>query len=293
MFPDFLPSTVNQLTEDTSVAIAQQIQIKPLTSSIASEPIPTAYVQVGTGHPPLLLLHGFDSSLFEFRRLLPCLTPPHQTWAVDLLGFGFTKRLPTLTYTPETIKAHLHSFWKDLIQDPVILVGASMGGAVALDFTLTYPEAVLKLVLLDSAGIAKNPTIGKLMIPPIGFLATEFLRNLRVRQKISQTAYYDQSLANPDALVCAALHLASPHWNQALISFTKSGGYGSFTERLRDLQQPTLIVWGEDDKILGTKDAVVFAEQIAHSKLVWMPACGHVPHLEKPQQTAQAILNFI
>jgi pimeloyl-ACP methyl ester carboxylesterase len=293
MFPDFLPSNVNQLTEETSIAIAQQIQLTPLTTNLTPEPIPTAYLQAGVGHPPVLLLHGFDSSLFEFRRLLPRLTPQHQTWAVDLLGFGFTERLSTIKFNPDNIKAHLHRFWETLIQEPVVLVGASMGGAVALDFTLTYPESVSKLVLLDSAGIAKNPAIGKFMIPPIGFLATEFLRNLRVRKSISQTAYYDKSFANPDALTCAALHLAAANWNQALIGFTKSGGYGSFAERLSAIQQPTLIIWGENDKILGTKDAAVFAEAIPHSKLVWITECGHVPHLEKSQQTAQAILNFI
>jgi pimeloyl-ACP methyl ester carboxylesterase len=293
MFPDFLPPTVNQLTEDTSIAIAQQIQLTSVSTAISPDPIPTAYVQVDGDNPPILCLHGFDSSLFEFRRLLPCLTPKYQTSAMDLLGFGLTERRGTLQFNPDNIKAHLYSFWTNLIQEPVVLVGASLGGAAAIDFTLTYPEAVLKLILLDGGGVASNPPIGKFMIPPIGFLATEFLRNLWVRQRISQTAYYDKSFANPDALTCASLHLASPNWNKALIEFTKSGGYGSFAERLGEIQQPTLIVWGEDDQILGTKDAAVFAENIADSKLVWIPECGHVPHLEKSEQTAQAILNFI
>ena len=67
---------------------------------------------------------------------------------------------------PENIKIHLYHFWKTIIKQPVILVGASMGGAAAIDFTLTYPEAVEKLVLIDSAGLAKQPAISKFMISP-------------------------------------------------------------------------------------------------------------------------------
>ncbi|MFM6472321.1 MAG: alpha/beta fold hydrolase, partial [Dolichospermum sp.] len=93
------------------------------------------------GGTPILLIHGFDSSVLEYRQILPLLAENNQVWAVDLLGFGFTDRLPGITYSPESIKTHLFCFWQTLINRPVILVGASMGGATAIDFTLTYPEA--------------------------------------------------------------------------------------------------------------------------------------------------------
>ena len=282
-----------KLTEDASIEILKQIQHYHLTTSLASEPIKTTYVQQASSQTPILLLHGFDSSLLEFRRLFPLLSQSQETWAVDLLGFGFTERLPELRFDPIAIKTHLYYFWKTLIAQPVILVGASMGGAAAIDFTLTYPEAVAKLVLIDSAGLAKQPTITKLMFPPLDYLATAFLRNPRVRQNISRAAYYDKSLANTDAQICAALHLSCPGWSQALISFTKSGGYGCFTEQIGQIQQPTLILWGKNDAILGTKDAHRFQAAIADSQLVWLDSCGHVPHLEKPQITAQEILKYI
>ena len=165
-----------------------------------------------------------------------------------------------------------------------------MGGATAIDFSLTYPDAVAKLVLIGSAGLTNPPVIGKLMFPPFDYLATAFLRNLRVRQNISRAAYYDKSLANQDALLCTTLHLKCSRWSQALIAFTKSGGYGSFEAQISQIQQPTLILCGKQDKILGTKAAYQFESAIADSKLVWIENCGHVPHLEKPQITAQEIL---
>ena len=292
MFPNYIPDRADRLSELTSISLAKQIQLTSIATPLSSESIATTYVNGGEKNTPILLLHGFDSSLLEFRRLFPLLSEQRATWAVDLLGFGFSGRNLDIPLNPETIKIHLYYFWKTTIQQPVILVGASMGGAAAIDFSLNYPEAVAKLILLDSAGLAKQPAIGKLMFPPLDYFATEFLRNPKVRQNISQTAYYDRRLANADAQVCASLHLQCPNWHKALIAFTKSGGYGSFVKRLPEIKQPTLIVWGKQDKILGTKDAFKFAAGIPNSKLVWLDRCGHVPHLEKPQATAEAILNY-
>ncbi|ELS01600.1 putative hydrolase or acyltransferase of alpha/beta superfamily [Xenococcus sp. PCC 7305] len=293
MFPEYIPVEANQLTENTSIALAKEIKISAIATDFSPEAIPTTYVKQGNGGTPILLLHGFDSSLLEFRRLFPQLAEQQETWAVDLLGFGFSDRVPNLPYSAAGIKAHLYYFWKTLIKKPVILVGASMGGAAAIDFTLEYPETVEKLVLLDSAGLAKQPMIGKFMFPPLDYWATEFLRNPKVRHNISKAAYYDKSFASQDAQVCASLHLKCRNWNQALIDFTKSGGYGSFTKKASNIAQETLILWGKQDKILGTKDAHKFAKLIPNNQLVWIDNAGHVPHLEKSQAVAQKILTIV
>lgn len=287
---DFIPPLAQKLTEKNSCQLISQVRQTSIITSFHSQDINTTYIQGGKGEIPILLLHGFDSSLMEFRRLFPKLTPITETFAVDFFGFGLTDRPLDIPVTPENIKAHLHSFWQQLIKRPMILIGASMGGAVAIDFALTYPEIVHKLVLLDSAGFAGGPAMGKLMIPPLDRLATGFLRNVKVRQKISENAYYDRRFASEDALYCSMLHLAHPNWSKALISFTKSGGYNFLSSRISQITQPTLIIWGEEDKILGTKDATKFEKTIPNSKLVWIPESGHVPHLEKPDLTAEAIL---
>lgn len=290
--PFFLPSLAEKLTEERSYQLAQKIKRVPLETSLSDSLINTIYVQEGTGKSPILLLHGFDSSLMEFRRLLPQLSTEKETWAVDFFGFGLTDRPQKIPVTPEAIKAHFYSFWQQMIQRPMILLGASMGGAVAIDFALTYPETVETLVLLDSAGMAAGPAMGKFMIPPLDRLATAFLANRTVRQKISENAYYDRALASEDALTCSMLHLNHPDWSRALISFTKSGGYNFLSNKIGKITQPTLIIWGERDQILGTKDAQQFEEVILNSKLVWIPESGHVPHLEQPDLTAKAILEF-
>ena len=262
MFPSYIPTAATSLTESTSIALARQIKQAAIPTTLSEEDVVTTYVSQGSGGTPILLLHGFDSSLLEFRRLLPILAAQQSTYAVDLLGFGFSQRNLSIPLNPENIKTHLYHFWREIIQQPIILVGASMGGAAAIDFTLTYPDAVERLVL----------------------------RNPKIRQSISRAAYFDKSFASLDAQACAALHLKCPNWNKSLIAFTKSGGYGAFTSRISQIQQPTLIIWGKQDKILGTKDAVKFERAIPHSKLVWIDRCGHVPHLEQPEATAKEIL---
>ena len=292
MFPDFLPKLTASLTESISIDFAQNIQSESIFTPLISQPINTTFLSKGQGGTPILLLHGFDSSILEFRRILPLLAIQNKTLAVDLLGFGFTDRLPNLKVNPGAIGTHLYYFWKSLINQPIILVGASMGGAVAIDFTLNYPEVVQKLVLIDSAGLKNNPIISKFIFPPLDYLATEFLRRPQVRDNISRSAYFDKSFASSDANICARLHLEMPGWNKALISFTKSGGYGNFQQKLHLIQQQTLILWGENDNILGVGDADKFVKAIANSELIWIPSCGHVPHLEKSEITANYILDF-
>lgn len=288
----FLPVTVAALTEAPSIALAAAITRAAITTPFSPEPIATAFVHQGSRGTPILLLHGFDSSVLEFRRLVPLLAQENQTWGVDLLGFGFTDRPLGIPFTPETIKTHLYYTWKTLIQQPVILVGASMGGAAAIDFTLTYPEAVKKLVLIDSAGFAQGPAIGRFLVPPLGYLAAQFLRQPGVRRKVSLQAYADPSFVSADAELCAALHLQATNWHHAMIAFTKSGGYNFLADKIASISKPTLILWGDCDRILGTADAQRFQTEISDSRLVWIDNCGHVPHLEKPQATAEQILAF-
>ncbi|NMG06608.1 alpha/beta hydrolase [Brasilonema sp. UFV-L1] len=293
MFPSFLPTTVSTLTEPASIALVQSIEQIAITTPLSKQPITTTYVRQGSGGTPIVLIHGFDSSVLEFRRLIPLLAVQNETFAVDLLGFGFTDRPVGVKFSPSDIKNHLYYFWKILINKPIILVGASMGGAAAIDFTLTYPEVVQKLVLIDSAGLTGGSPFIKLMFPPLDDWAAQFLRNPKVRASISRAAYKNKQLASLDAQLCAALHLECSDWHKALIAFTKSGGYSPFRfKKLAEIVQPTLILWGDSDKILGIRDAKRFQLAIPNSKLIWIKDCGHIPHLEEPQITAQHILEF-
>ena len=303
--PDAVTQLAQQLSESTSQQLFQQICIQDLQTPLGESPVATAYVtnavtseslgdrQDHAALPPILILHGFDSSLLEFRRLYPLLAAQREVWLIDMLGFGFSDRSPQLPFSPKAIKAHLLAFCQANLQRPVTLVGASMGGAAAIDFATSHPEMVEQLVLLDSAGYQNGPIIGKYLFPPIDQWAVEILRKPGVRRRISCNAYADPDrLVTPDAECCAALHLLMPHWDDALKAFTKSGGYPKLRDRLPQVAAPTLVLWGKQDRILKTKDAAPLAQSIPHSQLIWIDNSGHVPHLEQPQVVAEAILSF-
>jgi pimeloyl-ACP methyl ester carboxylesterase len=292
MFPLFLPPQVRLLKEPVSIALAESIQRQPIATPLSQQPIATSYVHQGKGGTPILLLHGFDSSLLEFRSLLPLLAAQNDTWAVDLLGFGFTERMPGTSFNPATIKTHLYYFWKTLIKQPITLVGASMGGATAIDFTLTYPYAVKQLVLINSLGYSGDVSLGRFLFPPLDYWAVEYWRQRKVQALFFSELSDNLEPGAVEAIRCAGLHLEMPGWHEAMISFMKSGGYSDLADKIAQIDKPTLILWGDSDETLGIGDAVKFQKAIAHSQLIWLKNCGHVPQLEQPQITARHILAF-
>ena len=293
MFPDFLPQEVNLLSNNDSIYLAQRIKRYPVLTPLSPQAIATAYIKQGNTSPTILLLHGFDSSILEFRRLIPLLATKYQTWAIDLFGFGFTARLPNLSYNPQTIREHLYYFWLNLINRPLILVGASMGGATAIDFTLNHPEAVQRLVLINSVGYSGSFPVGKLLFEPIDKIAVEFWRQRRI-----QSLFWGKNLGLlnsdlEDVLRCAILPSLMPGWEGAIGNFTRSGGYELLKRDIALVDRPTLILWGEKDDVLGTEVAYKFKKAIANSQLVWLSEVGHTPQWERPQLVAKKIMNFI
>ncbi|MGV0029293.1 alpha/beta fold hydrolase [Phormidesmis priestleyi] len=292
MVAQFLPDSVKLLTEKASIQLIQSVKRCPIATSLAPDPINTTYSHQGTTRTPILLLHGFDSSLIEFRYLLPLLAAQNETWAVDLLGFGFTDRPLNVSFSPLAIKIHLYHFWQTLIKRPVILVGASMGGAAAIDFALTYPDKVEKLILIDSVGYTGAPDFVKFLFPPFDYWAVEYLRQRKLKAlELSIATHANASLI--DLIRCSVLQTEMQGWHESMIKFTKSGGYNFLADRIQQVKHSTLVLWGEFDDMLGTSDAERFHRDIVDSQLIWIRDCKHVPQIEQPQITAQHILRFV
>jgi pimeloyl-ACP methyl ester carboxylesterase len=284
-------AAIKQLTEPTSIEMVKQIQRVPIATPLSPQPLSSTFVTAGEGVSPIVLLHGFDSSLIEFRHLLPLLAKHTETWAIDLLGFGFGERSLGLPYGPLGIKVHLHSFWQTMIGRPMTLVGASMGGAAAIDFALSYPAAVSKLVLIDSIGYTGPPAYVQLLFPPLDALAVEYLRQRKLRA-LDLSIWTGVSPVVLDLLRCSALHYEIQNWQESMIAFVKSGGYNFLGDHIPQISQPTLILWGESDDVLGTSDADRFQREIQNSQLIWIENCGHTPQLEQPERTAHHLLQF-
>jgi pimeloyl-ACP methyl ester carboxylesterase len=211
---------------------------------------------------------------------------------VDLFGSGFTEYVPTLAVNPQTIRQHLLSVVETWIGQPVMLVGASLGGAVAIDFALNYPNWVRSLVLIDSVGFSGSFPVGQFLPHPLIELGANWLH---FRKQAALTAALAFPMIDPtlvDALRCSLLHHEMPGWKGAIASFTQSGGYANLGDRIAQVNHPTLILWGEADDVLGTDDATKFEQAISGSQLIWIREAGHVPHFDRPQSVATHLLTF-
>ncbi|KAL6983357.1 Alpha/beta hydrolase domain-containing protein vte7 [Sarracenia purpurea var. burkii] len=154
-FPSFLPREVEKIKDPFARKMATRIERLPVQASLSECSIMSSFVKplLQTKTNPVVLLHGFDSSCLEWRYTLPLLEEAGlETWAMDVLGWGFSdlgEGLPSCDVSSK--RDHLYQFWKCYIKRPMLLVGPSLGASVAVDFAINHSEAVEKLVLIGAS----------------------------------------------------------------------------------------------------------------------------------------------
>ena len=236
---------------------------------------------------PVLLLHGFDSSFLEFRRLVPLLSPHHQLVIPDLLGFGFCPRPRQQNYGPKNVIRHLEEIFNGLDSDhPIGVIGASMGGSVAIELARRFPSRINRLMLLAPAGLTGRP----MPVPPIlDQLGVWFLSLPNVRRGLCRQAFADpQSKVGAAEEQIASLHLQMPGWAEALRSFARSGGFAGCGPP--PPQVALKVLWGTNDRILSgnLKKAAI---DLLGSTVEELNNCGHLPHLDHPEVVAERWLD--
>jgi pimeloyl-ACP methyl ester carboxylesterase len=241
--------------------------------------------------PPLLLLHGFDSSFLEFRRLAPLLAERHTLVIPDLFGFGFSPRDLQAPYGPAAVLAHLEALLDALearglageggAAQPLGLIGASMGGAVAVELARRRPGRFNRLLLLAPAGLTGRP----MPLPPLlDGLGVRFLASPGVRRGLCRSAFAQPDRdVGPAELEIASLHLATPGWAEALRRFARSGGFAGCGEPLPRL--PIQVLWGANDRILRAPQKRA-ALALLGERVQELADCGHLPHIDQPERVA-------
>ncbi|KAL3680082.1 hypothetical protein R1sor_023038 [Riccia sorocarpa] len=276
--------------------MAYRMKQVPVQTSLSERPILTscAVAEGKEGKAPLLLLHGFDSSLLEWRRLFPSLEAGGaETHAVDVLGWGFNNTEGVTSFGVEAKREHLYEYWRTYIKRPMVLVGASLGGSIAIDFAVEHPDAVEKLVLVDAQGFAEG--VGNMATFPkfLAYAGIALLKSVPLRTYAFYLAFYKTTLnAMVDGMRVGRLHCLLPGWADSSVSFMLSGGY-NVASKIPKVQQETLVIWGEEDKILPREYAERFQKELPRAQLELVKEAGHIPHVEKPSVVADLILNFI
>ncbi len=238
---------------------------------------------LGNG-PPLLMLHGFDSCFLEFRRIAPLLKDNYKLIIPDLYGFGFSPRSKSqrYEYRYEDLISHLVEVLNLYSNNiPIGIIGASMGGAIAMELGRKMPSKINRLLLLSPAGLHSIP---KRIQWPMNYLGTYFLKQNFVRKSLCRKAFADPSksvgLAEEQI---ASIHLKVDGWQKSLAEFAKSGGISNYGKDLPP--QPIDVIWGAQDRIIN-KNERIKSMIIIGKKLNELENCGHLPHLDNPKYVA-------
>tara|TARA_B100000902_G_scaffold173324_1_gene167281 strand:- start:1353 stop:1910 length:558 start_codon:yes stop_codon:yes gene_type:complete len=166
---------------------------------------------------------------------------------------------------------------------PIGLIGASMGGALALELARQNPKKVNKILLLSPAGLAgKNPKIPW----PLNHLGAFFLRQPFVRKGLCRQAFADpKKSVGPAEEQIASIHLKVPGWQSSLAEFAADGGVSNCG--LPKPTQPLKIILGKYDRIIPKNEKEETIKTYA-SKIEIATYSGHLPHLEEPKLVAEA-----
>eukprot|EP00600_Ochromonadales_sp_CCMP1393_P006670 CAMPEP_0174962104 /NCGR_PEP_ID=MMETSP0004_2-20121128/4604_1 /TAXON_ID=420556 /ORGANISM="Ochromonas sp., Strain CCMP1393" /LENGTH=406 /DNA_ID=CAMNT_0016210611 /DNA_START=30 /DNA_END=1250 /DNA_ORIENTATION=+ len=310
---------------------------------ISKVPVASSYVRWEANTEikgdPVVLIHGFDSSALEFRRMSPLLTTGsvdnlnlgesgRDVYVVDVLGWGFGDCSEVMDVSPQAKMDHLRAFIEQVVlpdrekdnkkksedqgTSKVVLAGASLGGAIAINLaTEICPELVSKLVLIDAQGFidGQGPSSLPMFVARWG---VSVLKTKWLRQLANQLSYFDKkTFATEDAMLIGRLPCNMPSWERSNAEFLLSGGF-VVSPNVPRVQVSTLVVWGRQDEILENSFPGKFEEALGTDsdssgrssssssssggglcRVHWVEECGHVPHLEKPTETAKVIHQFL
>jgi pimeloyl-ACP methyl ester carboxylesterase len=215
--------------------------------------------------------------------LVPLLKTNNTLIIPDLFGFGFCPRPEQTSYGPELVLNHLDALLDTLPTDEGIgVIGASMGGSVAMELARRHPQRINRLLLLAPAGLDGKP----MPLPPVlDQLGVWFLGRPGVRRGLCRQAFADpdSNVGDPEIEI-ASLHLQVPGWARSLASFARSGGFAGCGTPLP--YQPLHVLWGEQDRILRAPQKRA-AQDLLGDKLEAVANCGHLPHIDQPELVAK------
>ena len=236
----------------------------------------------------IILIHGFDSCFLEYRRLTPLLKKNNKLIIPDLYGFGFCPRSTGNKYGFKYLMEHLNSVLNYFSKDqPIGLIGASMGGALALELARQNPKKINRVLLLSPAGLAgKNPKIPW----PLNHLGAFFLSQPFVRRGLCRQAFAEpKKNVGPAEEQIASIHLKVPGWQTSLADFAANGGVSGCG--LPKPVQPLKIILGKYDRIIPM-DEKEETKRNYESYIEIATKSGHLPHLEEPTLVAEAWEKF-
>lgn len=246
---------------------------------------------------PIVLLHGTGSSLHTYDAWVEELSSSRRVIRMDLPAFGLTGPHPNRDYSMEQYADFVYKCLRQLNVDQCVLGGNSLGGNITWNFALKYPEVTKKLILIDASGypikakstpiafkLANTPVVNKLLT----FITPRFMAKASV-----ENVYADKTKVT-DELVDRYFELTLRAGNrQGLVDRMQIYIDPKSHERISEIEQPTLLLWGEKDYLVPTASAYRFQEDLRNDTLVILPNLGHVPMEEDPEASLKPVIAFL
>ncbi len=252
------------------------------------------YRDEGSGIP-IVLIHGTAASLHTWDAWTEKLIKNYRVIRMDLPAFGLTGPHTKADYSIDSYTRFLQQFLDSLEIDSFLLAGNSLGGNIAWNFTAEYPEKVNKLILVDASGypmddehswiftLARTPLLNQIM--------KKFTPRFFISNNLKQVYNNDKKIKEEIIIRYHEMALRTGN-RQAFIDRAKTE-YNDLSAKIKNIQTPTLILWGAHDTWVPVSHAHKFKEDLPHSEIVILENSGHIPMEENPQESLQAVLDFI
>lgn len=255
----------------------------------------------GSGDP-ILFLHGLGGSTYSWRYMITPLSGEHQVILIDFRGEGQSPKPHDKKYSILDQGELIYQFIVEHDLKNLTLVGNSYGGAVSLLLAIRLcaesPSRLSKLILIDSGGYPDHlPMFLKLLrTPGLGWLAVHTLPPKCQIRIVLRKSYYDPSKITKQQVDAYAAPLASPGGRHALLQIGKRAipkDIQSYIDRYPTISVPTLILWGEGDRVLPRLIGERLEAAIPNSRLELIKFAGHIPQEEQPDAVIARIQQFL
>lgn len=245
---------------------------------------------------PLVLVHGTSSSLHTWDSITPGLTTYKRVIRFDLPAFGLTGASAERNYSTAFYNKFIDSLLTKLHVDHYIIGGNSLGGGIAWNQALAYPDKVKKLILIDASGYPKKDEKGSIgfklaAMPVIGNILVYLTPKSLIRKSLENT-YANKSLVN-DGLVNRYFELLLREGNRKATLDIFRRKIQPTPEQIKGIHIPTLIIWGDEDQLINVRNAYQFQKDIKGSSLMVIKHSGHVPMEESPSIVEKAMKEFL
>ncbi|BBH07938.1 alpha/beta-Hydrolases superfamily protein [Prunus dulcis] len=267
------------------------------------------YVVQGEG-PPVVLIHGFGASAFHWRYNIPELAKKYKVYAIDLLGFGWSEKA-LIEYDAMVWRDQVVDFMKEIVKEPTVLVGNSLGGFTALVAAAGLPEQVIGVALLNSAGQFGNPNseaekseeetaLQRFILKPLkeifqrvilGFLFWQAKQPARV-ESVLKSVYKNTSNVDDYLVESITMPAADPNAGEIDDPVHDKPDQVYSRQCLKQDVLPAVVGMGDLDPWVGPAKANRIKEFYPNTTLVNLQA-GHCPHDEVPELVNRALLDWL